>query len=136
MKRRRKLKGSYTVEAAFIMGILLLAVTQGILWTYRQKDAAVCAMMLEEAVELIRYDRESPLAEKLEKGLEADGCRIRVTEQGGRLEGTAEKNGQIRKLSMERFEPETFLRMVSVIEEMTENEDSISAGDQAQLSGH
>ncbi len=129
-KRKHRLQGSFTVEAAFIMGILLLTVTQGILWTFRLKDQVIGAMMLEEAIEQIRYDEESSLGEEAKKGLNVMGYAIQVRETGGRLEGTAEKNGQIRTLSMERFEPGKFLRMVSVIEEKTENEDSVSEGNQ------
>ncbi len=129
-RRRKRLKGSYTVEAAWIMSILILAVTQGILWTFRLKDHAVCAMMLEEAMEQIRYDEENSLRERAEAGLEVMGYEIRVRETGGRLEGTGERNGQVREISMKRYEPERFLRMVSVIEEKVEDEDSLSERDQ------
>lgn len=89
-----KLRGSYTVEAAFVMGMLLLAVTQGILWTYRLKDQVVGAMILEEAVEWVRYDEETPLGENLQKGLEILGFGVRVADEGTYLEGTVEKTGK------------------------------------------
>ncbi len=124
-----KLRGSYTVEAAFVMGMLLLAVTQGILWTYRLKDQVVGAMILEEAVEWVRYDEEIPLGENLQKGLEILGFGVRVVDGGTYLEGTVEKNGQKREISMKRYEPEEFLRKVSMIEEGMEHGNSVSEGD-------
>lgn len=124
-----KLRGSYTVEAAFVMGMLLLAVTQGILWTYRLKDQVVGAMILEEAVEWVRYDEETPLGENLQKGLEILGFGVRVADEGTYLEGTVEKNGQKREIFMKRYEPEEFLRKVSMIEEGMEHGNSVSAGD-------
>ena len=124
-----KLRGSYTVEAAFVMGMLLLAVTQGVLWTYRLKDQVVGAMILEEAVEWVRYDEETPLGENLQKGLEILGFGVRIADEGTYLEGTVEKNGQKRELSMKRYEPEEFLRKVSMIEEGMEHGNSVSAGD-------
>ena len=124
-----KLRGSYTVEAAFVMGMLLLAVTQGILWTYRLKDQVVGAMILEEAVEWVRYDEETPLGENLQKGREILGFGVRIADEGTYLEGTVEKNGQKREISMKRYEPEEFLRKVSMIEEGMEHGNSVSEGD-------
>ena len=66
---RQKLKCSYTVEAAFTMGILIFAVTHGILWAYGVKNRTVGAMMLEEAVEWIRSDEQCPLAEEAGAGI-------------------------------------------------------------------
>ena len=111
---RQKLKCSYTVEAAFTMGILIFAVTHGILWAYGVKNRTVGAMMLEEAG----------------AGMERLGFGITVRSEGERVDGTVSGAGWEREISMKRFRPEEFLRKISVIEGKLEDGNSLSEGDQ------
>ena len=126
----QKLKCSYTVEAAFTMGILIFAVPHGILWAYGVKNRTVGAMMLEEAVEWIRSDEQCPLAEEAGAGMERLGFGITVRSEGERVDGTVSGAGWEREISMKRFRPEEFLRKISVIEGKLEDGNSLSEGDQ------
>lgn len=112
------------------MGILIFAVAHGILWAYGVKNRTVGAMMLEEAAEWIRYDEETPLAAEAQAGMERLGFQLMVRESGNRIEGTVSGNGWKRELSMEKYQPEEFLRKISVIEEKLGDGDSLSEGDQ------
>ena len=126
----RKLRGSYTVEAAMVMGILLFALSHGILWAYGVKDRVTASMMLEEAVEWIRYDEEAPIAGEASEGMEVLGFRIQVREKGDRVEGTVTGRRRTGEISMGRFCPEEFLRRVSVIEEAVGDGDTLPERDQ------
>ena len=112
------------------MGIMIFAVAHGILWACGVKNRTVGAMMLEEAAEWIRYDEETPLAAEAQAGMERLGFQLMVRESGNRIEGTVSGNGWKRELSMEKYQPEEFLRKISVIEEKLGDGDSLSEGDQ------
>ena len=127
---KRTLKGSYTVEAAFVMAVVFFSLAHGILWAYGVKNRTVGAMMLEEAMEWIRYDEESSLMEEAERGMERLGFQIQVESEGENLRGTVAGDGWEREISMKKFRPEEFLRKISVIEENVRDGDSLSERDQ------
>ena len=87
-------------------------------------------MMLEEAMEWIRYDEESSLMEEAERGMERLGFQIQVESEGENLRGTVAGDGWQREISMKKFRPEEFLRKISVIEENVRDGDSLSERDQ------
>ena len=126
----RKLRGSYTVEAAMVMGIRLFALSHGILWAYGVKDRVTASMMLEEAVEWVRYDEEASIAGEASEGMEVLGLRIQVRENGDRVDGTVTGRRRTGEISMGRVCPEEFLRRVSVIEEAVGDGDTLPEGDQ------
>ena len=51
-------KGSMTVEAALVMGVVLFALMEGILWVWKEKDHVQGEMMLQEGLELLRYEED------------------------------------------------------------------------------
>ena len=118
------------MEAAMVMGILLFALSHGILWAYGVKDRVTASMMLEEAVEWVRYDEEVSIAGEASEGMEVLGLRIQVRENGDRVDGTVTGRRRTGEISMGRFCPEEFLRRVSVIEEAVGDGDTLPEGDQ------
>ncbi|MEY8356544.1 hypothetical protein AALB39_24775 [Lachnospiraceae bacterium 54-53] len=122
-----KLRGSYTIEAAFVMAIVLWALLFSIQAAYRLRDEVVGAMALEEAVERLRHsETERPEEAALwafrragrpfswkqyEFELHMSGNAV----TGRRIEASGA--GGSWKLELEHgvFDPENFLRLLSLI---------------------
>lgn len=105
-----KVKGSYTVEAAIVMSIVLLVLGALIQTAFRWSGDAVGMMRLHEAEEYLRYHRE---AEKI---------RLSWPKVEAELKGrtvTGRYYGKKTEVQMEAgiYEPEEFIRMISLIVE-------------------
>lgn len=122
-----KLKGSYTVEAAFVMAIVLWALIVSIQTAYRLRDEVVGAMALEETAQRLRHNETEPPDEAAMWAARRAGdpfswkkydFQIKVT--GNPVTGRKVKawgTAGTWKLELEQgvFDPENFLRMLTLV---------------------
>ena len=115
----KRLKASYTIEAAYIMAVVLLSLTVMILAAYRIHDETAGAMAVQEAVEKRTHletediERDSPVKTVFLKDPYDVWTGTDATNVTGKGTGRSWKLEIIHK----KYEPERFLRMVSMAEE-------------------
>lgn len=123
---KRCVSGSFTVEAAFVMAIVLWALLFSIQTAYRVRDQTAGAMALQEAVQRLRHN-ESELPEeavvwaekRAGKPFSWEGYEFELKTSGNLITGkrvNASAAGGRWKLSLEQkvFDPENFLRMMTL----------------------
>lgn len=105
-----RLKGSYTVEAAAVMGIVLTTLCILMQTAFQWRNDTVGIMKLHETVEYKRYHRDN-------SSLSVPEYRIQVSESGNKVSG--QYQGKKRAVQLEKglYEPEEFIRMISLIVE-------------------
>lgn len=103
-----RLRGSYTVEAAIVMGIVLTALCILMQTAFQWKNDTVGTMKLHETVEYKRYHRGS-------SSISVPGYQIQVSETKNKVSG--QYQGRKRTVQLEKglYEPEEFIRMISLI---------------------
>ncbi|MFR5601818.1 MAG: hypothetical protein ACLTKI_05440 [Lachnospiraceae bacterium] len=120
-----RFRGSYTVEAAFIMAMVLQALVILLQMAFYLHDRTAGTMILHEGVEIVRHGEEGVLPEQVEKisvekmGLRMSGDRFEVAIQET-LEGWHGNAGGERweaVIQAKTYEPESFLRVMGVLEE-------------------
>lgn len=142
-KKSGSLSGSLTVEAACVMGMVLLAVAMMIHEAGRIHDETKGAMVLHEAVEKGRHERHI--------NIEADGLgaeenmgfrmsfpsyQVSLKKRPGRIQGDGKGGKWDRRIESREFRPERFLRQITLIESLgDDDEDKLPEGDGAQLPG-
>ncbi len=122
-----RLRGSFTVEAAFVMAIVLWALLFSIQEAYRLRDEIVGAMALEESVERLRHN-ETELQEEAVLWASRRAGRpfswkkyeFQLSISGDLLTGRKVKasgTGESWKLELEQgvFDPENFLRLLTLM---------------------
>lgn len=115
----KRLKASYTIEAAYVMAVVLLSLAAMILAAYQIHDETAGAMAVQQAVEKLTHleeedrERDIPvrnvyLKDAYDIWIEADAINItgKGTGRSWKLEITTKK-----------YDPERFLRLVSMAEE-------------------
>lgn len=122
-----RLNGSYTVEAAFIMAIVLWALLFSIQAAYRLRDEVVGAMAMAESVERLRHsETELPdeaslwAARRAGRPFSWGKYEFQVSMTGNPITGRRVKAsgaGGSWKLEMEQrvFDPENFLRLLTLM---------------------
>ena len=105
-----RLRGSYTVEAAAVMGAVLLAVCLFFQTAFTWRADTVGAMKLQETVVYLRYTKK-------DTSLSYPAYHVSAFGKGKKAEGKYQ--GKRKKLTIEwdRYEPESFIRMISLIVE-------------------
>ncbi|WP_313074194.1 hypothetical protein [Lacrimispora sp.] len=134
---KRRLQGSFTVEAAIVMAVVLWALLVSIQAAYRVRDKTAGAMAVQEAVQRVRHNESEPLEEAVtwaEKragkpfyweryefdlklsGNPITGKKVKAVATGGKW-----------KLSLEQdvFDPENFIRMMTLLDQEEKDENSI-----------
>ena len=124
---RGKLRGSYTVEAAFVMAIVLWALVVSIQAAYRLRDEVVGSMALEESAQRLRHN-ETELPEEAERwAARRAGSPFSWKQYDFQIKMTgnpvtarkvkARGAGGTWKLELEQgvFDPENFLRVLSFV---------------------
>lgn len=126
---RKRLDGSYTVEAAIVMSIVLWAVVCSIQAAFRLRDETVGSMALAEAVQELSHGEEITAEEAGETGRSRAGysfswaeTAISLDKKGNFLTGrqaTGTGSGGKWRLELEVgiFDPENFLRKLSLLEQ-------------------
>ena len=86
--RGRRYSGSYTVEAAWVSAVVILAVVTTIQAAYGLRGRVVQAMVLHEAVETARHEKGLTVQE-VQTRFERTGVRLELQERGGIIDGQA-----------------------------------------------
>lgn len=129
IKLHRELEGSLTVEAAWIMAMVLLSISVMLQQAGRIHDETKAAMGLHEAVEKGRHGRMQDLEFTAEKVQEHIGWfmatsdyKLVVKEKGKRVSGKGSGGKWSRDIEIGKFRPETFLRKITLIEGLVERD--------------
>lgn len=124
---RGKLRASYTVEAAFVMAIVLWALTVSIQAAYRLRDEVVGEMALEESAQRLRHNETEPPDEAAMWAARRAGIPFSWKKYGFQIEaaGNPVTGKKVKacgtagawKLELEQgvFDPENFLRMLTLV---------------------
>lgn len=143
-----KLRGSYTIEAAFVMAIIIWALMVSIQAAYRLRDKAVGSMALGEAVQRLRHNETEPPDEAAQWVEKRAGTPFSFKKYDFQinLTGNPVTGNQVQawiragtwKLEIQQgvFDPENFLRMWTLINQEEGNENSLQTGNEAQLFDH
>lgn len=126
---KKRLDGSYTVEAAIVMSIVLWAVVCSIQAAFRLRDETVGAMALAEAVQELSHGEECTAEEAGNTGSSRAGHSFSWTETaisldktgnfltGRKAAGTGSGGKWRLELETGIFDPENFLRKLSLLEQ-------------------
>lgn len=107
-------EASYTVEASFIMAIVLFAMVSLIQFTYRQCRQTTGSMRLQEMVEVLRHRESGP-----GDSLSVDAVPYQIKAKRGLLAVNGHAKGESWNLQIESkiYEPEEFMRLLTLIQE-------------------
>lgn len=114
------IEGGLTVEAAFVMSVVMLALVWVIRTAWTVHDQTTGAAVLYEALDTARRRDNDIPAHELAAGyggkrwvrlLYQDGD-IQLTQRGNSWAGTAATDDWQKEIQIDEFEPETFLRRV------------------------
>lgn len=143
------LTAGFTVEAAFIMGILLWTMGFVIRTAYIIHDQVTGAMILQEAVEKARNGKEESerntacQEEAVRQGnprLWLGNYLVHMGGTAGTACGAAEAGDWFLQIEMKRNRPDTFLRIIQALMEKRggadEDQSGIPERDEPQLSDH
>lgn len=122
-------KGSFTVEAACIMAAVLLSISMIIHQAARVRDGTVGAMGLHEAVEKGRHEKGAELhvvasmvQDNMGRPMTLSGYQIQLKNRWNRISGKAQGTGWSHEIEGKRFRPEAFLRKITLIEGLGEED--------------
>ncbi len=136
------LRGSYTIEASFVMALVLWALLFSVQSAYRLRDEVVGAMALAESAERLSHNEAEPPSEAVLWASNRAGTpfswkeyQFQVYLSGNPITGKKVKasgKGGWWSLELERdvFDPENFLRMLALIHQEEEDENNIQAGNE------
>ena len=118
----REYKGSLTVEAAYVMALVLLSLAVFIGKAGQVHDETVSAMVLHEAVEKCRHEKNLSIREaeaffRENKGLllQFTGLGLSIQEKGEKRTGKASGEKWEKQIEMKGFRPEQFMRKITLI---------------------
>lgn len=117
--RGRRYSGSYTVEAAWVSAVVILAVVTTIQAAYGLRGRVVQAMVLHEAVETARHEK-GLTAQEVQTRFERTGVRLELQERGGIIDGQAAADRWEVRIQSTKFRPEEFLRRITLLEQLEE----------------
>lgn len=123
----KRLNGSYTVEAAFVMAVILFCLMMSIQSAYRLRDEVAGAMALAETVQRLRHNETEPHGEAVNWAVHRAGIPFSWKEYqfelnlsgnlltGKRIKGTGAGGRWKLELEQQVFDPENFLRKLTLI---------------------
>lgn len=123
---KKKLRGSYTVEAAFVMALVLWAIMVSVQASFKLRDETVGAMALQCAVQRLRHgEEEEPDRAARMAGHMAGtpfswrSCQFGLKKKGNpiigyQVSGTGEGGDWRLEIKQDKFDPENFLRMLTL----------------------
>ena len=123
----RRLNGSYTVEAAFVMAVILFSLMISIQSAYRLRDEVAGGMALAESVQRLRHNETEPPGDAEKWAIHRAGTPFSWKEYqfelnlsgnfltGKRIKGTAAGGRWKLELEQQVFDPENFLRKLTLI---------------------
>lgn len=130
-REKRRLQGSFTVEAAYIMALVFLVTAVIIRQAGRLHDETAGAMVLHEGVEKSRHEKQEDPDKIARKGEENMGLllsfplyQMSLEKRGRQIRGFGAGGDWGYSIEIEEFRPECFLRKVTLLEDLGErNED-------------
>lgn len=138
----------FTVEAAILLGIILILYGFLIQYAVRLHGEVTGAMILEEALERARYgtgdqqeiDRLEEWAESMgNSGLSTDEYRLEIHAGNGRTTGKVEAGSWSFSMETDTFQAGEFLRRLDAAEkigkELTDGWSGVQTGDEPELYG-
>lgn len=126
---KKQFQGSYTVEASFIMAIVIWAIMVSIQAAYCLRDETAGAMALQEAVQCLSHGEETDPEEAREAGLRKagnpfawKGYEFQLERKGNivtgwRVQGSGRAGNWSLEIHQGVFEPENFLRKISLLDQ-------------------
>lgn len=124
-------KGSFTLEAAGVMAVILFGIGTVITEAGRIHDQVSAGMTVHEAAEKVRHEKEMDLREAEEffqrnKGLRLHmkDDRISLRKEGKWIHAAGRAEGWGKEIRIRRFRPETFLRKITLIEKLGEEDEN------------
>lgn len=125
---RRRVKGSLTVEAACVMAMVLFSMSVMLHEAGRIHDETAGAMNLHEAVEKVRHEKyfdgneASHRAQRhMGRLMSFPSYTVEIKRKYGRVHGNGRGGGWNRTIDVKMFRPETFLRKITLIEGLGED---------------
>lgn len=113
----KSLEGSYTLEATIVMVMVLFVVSSVIITSYRWRNQTVGCVKLQEMTEILRHTEEEDLPEGAQLNLSAPSFHLSARYAGNQVLADGSGDGWSLSIETKRFNPEDFLRMVSLIVE-------------------
>lgn len=124
------LKGSFTLEAAGVMAVILFGIGTIIAEAGRIHDQVSGAMAVHEAAEKVRHEKNMDLGEaeaffQRNKGLRLhmEDDRYSLREEGKWICAAGRAENWEKAIRIRRFRPETFLRKITLVEELGEQDE-------------
>lgn len=123
----KRLNGSYTVESAFVMAVILFSLMITIQSAYRLRDEAAGAMALAESVQRLRHNETESPGDAANWAVYRAGTPFSWKEYqfelnlsgnlltGKRIKGTGAGGRWKLELEQQVFDPENFLRKLTLI---------------------
>lgn len=121
VKKIRRLSGSYTVEAAWVMAVVVLTVASIIQFGYRLRGQTTAGLILQEAVEVARHEKQLAIKD-VERLFAGTSVTVALDENGGAVEGKAKFGRWELEIEGHKFRPESFLRKVTLLEQLGESD--------------
>lgn len=129
--KKKGMEGSYTLEAAIVVSVVLLSLWTMIHRAYQLHDQVTGNMILHEAVELSVHGEEPDFSERARSGSEAldglftfHGSDMELKQKGDTIEGRASCGEWSRQIIIKDYCPQGFLRKVTLLEELGEGNGS------------
>lgn len=129
--KKKGMEGSYTLEAAIVVSVVILSLWTMIHRAYQLHDQVTGNMILHEAVELSVHGEEPDFSERARSGSEAldglftfHGSDMELKQKGDTIEGRASCGEWSRQIIIKDYCPQGFLRKVTLLEELGEGNGS------------
>lgn len=116
----KRAPASFTIEAAYVMAIVFTALSAVILGAYRIHDKTAAAMALQESIRMEEYREKDWGQERfheVQKVYLKDEYHIEVKAEGKTIVGTGAGKGWRIEIQKDMYEPEGFLRLISIAQE-------------------
>ena len=125
-------KASITIEAAYVMAILLFAIVFALQFAYTQRDDTLQSMitheLLEEAVHIEEDYAGSDIDTTISYGTDRmygmgslSGSEIEIKNSLGNVEAMSNSGSKEKSIKTDSFDPENWMRMVTSAKELLDN---------------
>lgn len=125
-------KASITIEAAYVMAILLFAIVFALQFAYTQRDDTLQSMitheLLEEALHIEEDYADSDIDTTISYGTDRmygmgslSGSEIEIKNSLGNIEATSNSGSKEKSIKTGSFDPENWMRMVTSAKELLDN---------------
>ena len=144
------LRASFTIEAAIVMGVLLMSLSMLIQYAYTEHDKVIGAMILEETLIRARRDSKREDAEQYYESIGEqmgtsqlwfDEYEMEISIGTTGITGKAVSDDWKKEIELDLFRPSDFLRKKEMLQGIWNNgdkddgEDRIQEGNESELHG-